>query len=82
MDKRGDVAIEKFRHGPSIVLKFSDLGVYIFSFSGCTFDAGALASMNLTTYDQYVDSFTGKAIEGFQLKPYHSALFCKVTMTP
>ena len=38
--------------------------------------------MNLTTYEQYIDSFTGKAIEGFQLKPYHSALFCKGTITP
>ena len=37
--------------------------------------------MNLTTYEQYADSFTGKAIQGFQLKPYHSALFCKGTMT-
>ena len=36
--------------------------------------------MNLTAYEQYVDSFTGKAIEGFQLKPYHSALFCKGTI--
>jgi glycosidase len=82
IDQRGDVSIQKFKHGPNIIFTFSDLGFFVFSFTGCLFDASALKSMNLTNYNKHIDSFTGKAIEGFQLKPYHSALFCKGTITP
>ena len=73
-------SIQKFKHGPNEIFTFSDLGFFVFSFTGCLFDASALKSVNLTNYNKRVDSFTGKAIEGFQLKPYHSALFCKGTI--
>ena len=51
-------------------------------FSGCTFGAKAISSMNLGGLVDYTDSFTGKKMTDFKLQPSCSALFVRSSSAP
>ena len=79
LDGVTNLNIERFKYGPNLIYKFNDLGLFIFSFTGCTFDAKATSSMNLGSFVDYTDSFSGKKLSNYVLPPYCSALFVKHT---
>ena len=60
LDSVTNLNIERFKYGPNLIYKFNDIGLFAFSFTGCTFDAQASSSMNLGSFIDYTDSFSGK----------------------
>ena len=79
LDGVTNLNIERIKYGPNLIYKFNDLGLFIFFFTGCTFDAKATSSMNLGSFVDYTDSFSGKKLGNYVLPPYCSALFVKHT---
>jgi glycosidase len=77
LDNVVNLKIERFKYGPNLIYKFNDLGLFMFSFTGCTFDVKATSSMNLGSFVDYTDSFSGKKLSNYVLPPYCSALFVK-----
>ena len=77
LDSVTNLNIERFKYGPNLIYKFNDIGLFAFSFTGCTFDAQASSSMNLGSFVDYTDSFSGKKMKDFKLPPYGCALFLK-----
>ena len=77
LDGVANLKIERFKYGPNLVYKFNDLGLFVFTFTGCTFDAKAISSMNLGGFVDYTDSFTGKKMTDLKLQPSCSALFVR-----
>ena len=83
LDGVANLSVERFKYGPNLVYKFNDLGLFIFSFTGCAFDAKAISSMNLGGFVDYTDAFSKQKMSDCKLQPSCSALFIRnSTSTP
>jgi hypothetical protein len=82
LDTAKNLDIKRFKYGPNLVYTFDKLGLFVFSFTGCTFDQKAMKSMNLDGFESHTDAFTGKSIKDYKLGPYCCALFTKAMPPP